>query len=61
MKQFTMKIKTMEYLDLKINKELYLQIKFDQEGIVYDLYNNQDELIKELGYTFYYEINNLNN
>ncbi len=61
MKQFTMKIKTMEYLDLKINKELYLQIKFDQEGIVYDLYNNQDKLIKELGYTFYYEINNLNN
>jgi hypothetical protein len=53
--------KTMDYLDLKINKELYLQIKFDQEGIVYDLYNNQDELIKELGYTFYYEINNLNN
>ena len=51
----------MEYLNLKINEEQYLQIKFDQEGIVYDLYNNQDKLIKELGYTFYYEINNLNN
>ena len=49
----------MEYLNLKINEEQYLQIKFDQEGIIYDLYNNQDELIKELGYTFYYEINNL--
>ena len=55
------KTKTMEYLDLKINEELYIQIKFDLEGIVFDLYNNQDELIKELGYTFYYEINTLKN
>ena len=51
----------MEYLDLKINEELYIQIKFDLEGIVFDLYNNQDELIKELGYTFHYEINTLKN
>ena len=51
----------MKYLDLKINEELYLQIKFEQEGIVYDLYNKQDQLIKELGYTFYYEIKTSNN
>ena len=38
-----------------------VQIKFDSEGIVYDLFDNQGELIEEYGYDFYSDIDELEN
>jgi hypothetical protein len=39
-----------------------VQIKFDYEGIVYDLLNNSmDEIIEEFGYDYYCEIEELKN
>jgi len=37
----------------------YVQIKFDVEGVVYDLFNSDDEHKDTLGYTFYSDIKNL--
>ena len=32
-----------------------LQIKFEQDGIVYDLIDSNGELLEEMGYDLYYE------
>jgi len=37
-----------------------LQIKFDTEGVVYDLFSNDEEHIESFGYDFYTEIKALN-
>ena len=37
----------------------YIQIKFDDEGIVYDRFNSKDEHQESYGYDFYCEIPNL--
>lgn len=35
----------------------YVQIKFDEEGVVYDLFDQNDELIQSCGYDFYEDLN----
>jgi len=35
----------------------YLQIKFDEEGIVYDRFNEDDEHKESYGYDFYEDVN----
>ena len=37
----------------------YIQIKFDDEGVVYDRFNEDDEHVESYGYDFYCEIPNL--
>lgn len=37
-----------------------VQIKFDDEGVVYDLFSNDEEHIESFGYDFYTEIKALN-
>jgi len=39
----------------------YIQIKFDDEGVVYDRFNKDDDHQESYGYDFYYEIPNLQN
>lgn len=34
----------------------YIQIKFDDEGVVYDIFDKDDEIIQECGYDFYHEL-----
>ena len=34
----------------------YIQIKFDDEGVVYDIFDKDDEVIQECGYDFYHEL-----
>lgn len=34
----------------------YVQIKFDDEGVVYDIFDKNDEIIEECGYDFYDEL-----
>lgn len=34
----------------------YVQIKFDDEGVVYDIFDKDDEIIQECGYDFYHEL-----
>ena len=34
----------------------YIQIKFDDEGVVYDIFDKDDEIIEECGYDFYHEL-----
>ena len=33
-----------------------VQIKFDDEGVVYDIFDKDDELIQECGYDFYHNL-----
>ena len=35
----------------------YIQIKFDEEGIVYDRFNKHDEHKESYGYSLYEDIN----
>ena len=39
----------------------YIQIKFDDEGVVYDRFDEDDEHQESYGYDFYSEIPNLQN
>ena len=34
----------------------YVIITFTDEGIVYDLYDHNDELVTEYGYDFYFDV-----
>jgi len=36
-----------------------VQIKFDNEGVVYDLFDKDGEHIESYGYDFYHEIKNI--
>ena len=45
-----------DYREIQLPNGNILVIKFEQEGIVYDLWNHdQTELIQEFGYDLYYE------
>ena len=46
-----------EYRYIHLPNGNVLSIKFDEEGIVYDLYNNKEEHIESYGYDLYEEIN----
>lgn len=49
----------MEYRKIELDNGNYLQIKFDVEGIVYDIFDKDDEHIESRGYDLYEEIENL--
>jgi hypothetical protein len=44
-----------QYREVSLPDGNKLQIKFEQEGIVYDIIDNQGEVIEELGYDLYQE------
>jgi hypothetical protein len=50
-------MKTLEFTYKKIHIPntygTYVQIKFDDEGVIYDLFDRNDELIQACGYDFY--------
>lgn len=50
-----MKAKNYKYIYLPSGD--YLQIKFDEEGIVYDRFNEDDEHQESYGYDLYEDIN----
>ena len=52
-----MKAKNYRYIYLPSGD--YLQIKFDEEGIVYDRFNEDDEHQESYGYDFYNDIDNV--
>jgi len=45
-----------EYRYIQLSNGDYIQIKFDDEGIVYDRYNEYDEHKESYGYDLYEEI-----
>lgn len=46
-----------EYRYIHLPNGNVLVIKFDEDGIVYDLYNNKEEHLESFGYDLYEEIN----
>ena len=45
-----------EYKHIDLGDGRTLQIKFDHEGIVYDIFDQDGEVVEELGYDFYNEV-----
>ena len=44
-----------EYKVINFTDGSYLQIKFEYEGIAYDMFDSNDEIIESFGYDFYEE------
>lgn len=50
----------LEYKILPLPNGEYIQIKFEEEGITYDRFDKNNELLEAYGYDFYWELKNIN-
>lgn len=48
-----------DYRIINLSNGDYVQVKYDVEGIVYDMFDKNDEHLESLGFDLYIEIRNI--
>jgi len=48
-----------DYRIINLSNGDYIQVKYDVEGIVYDMFDKNDEHLESLGFDLYIEIRNI--